>query len=65
VVKPETTMNEYVSLMTEKRIRHLPVLNKGKLSGLASIGDVVKAIINEQEIGIEYLNNYIMDKLSG
>ncbi|MDR2017282.1 MAG: CBS domain-containing protein [Syntrophobacterales bacterium] len=65
MVKPETTMNEYVSLMTEKRIRHLPVLNKGKLSGLASIGDVVKAIINEQEIGIEYLNNYIMDKLSG
>ena len=62
VVKPETTVDECISLMTEKRVRHLPVLDKGKLIGLVSIGDVVKAIIKEQRIEIEYLNDYIMGK---
>jgi len=62
VVKPETTVDECISLMTEKRVRHLPVLDKGKLVGLVSIGDVVKAIIKEQRIEIEYLNDYIMGK---
>ena len=62
VVKPETTVDECVSLMTEKRVRHLPVLEKGKLTGLVSIGDVVKAIIKEQRIEIQYLNEYIMGK---
>jgi len=62
VVKPETTVDECISLMTEKRVRHLPVLDKGKLAGLTSIGDVVKAIIKEQRIEIQYLNEYIMGK---
>ena len=62
VVKLETTVDECISLMTEKRVRHLPVLDKGKLIGLVSIGDVVKAIIKEQRIEIEYLNDYIMGK---
>jgi CBS domain-containing protein len=62
VVKPETTVDECISLMTEKRVRHLPVLDKGKLAGLTSIGDVVKAIIKEQRIEIQYLNDYIMGK---
>ena len=62
VVKLETTVDECISLMTEKRVRHLPVFDKGKLSGLVSIGDVVKAIIKEQRIEIEYLNDYIMGK---
>lgn len=62
VVKPETTVDECISLMTEKRVRHLPVLDKGKLVGLVSIGDVVKAIIKEQRIEIQYLNDYIMGK---
>jgi CBS domain-containing protein len=62
VVKTETTVDECISLMTEKRVRHLPVLEKGKLVGLVSIGDVVKAIIKEQRIEIRYLNDYIMGK---
>jgi CBS domain-containing protein len=62
VVTPQTTVDECISLMTEKRMRHLPVLEKGKVVGLVSIGDVVKAIIKEQRIEIEYLNDYIMGK---
>jgi CBS domain-containing protein len=62
VVTPETTVDECISLMTEKRMRHLPVLDKGKLTGIVSIGDVVKAIIKEQRIEIQYLNEYIMGK---
>ena len=62
VVKPETTVDECISLMTEKRVRHLPVLEQGKLLGLVSIGDVVKAIIKEQRIEIQTLNEYIMGK---
>ncbi len=62
VVKPQTTVDECISLMTEKRVRHLPVLDKGKLVGLVSIGDVVKAIINEQSIDIKSLNEYIMGR---
>ncbi len=60
VVSSSTTVDECISLMTEKRIRHLPVLDKGKLVGLVSIGDVVKAIVREQRIEIDYLNKYIM-----
>lgn len=62
VVNPQTTVDECISLMTEKRMRHLPVLDKGTLLGIVSIGDVVKAIIKEQRIEIEYLNDYIMGK---
>jgi CBS domain-containing protein len=62
VVTPQTSVDECISLMTEKRMRHLPVLDKGKVVGLVSIGDVVKAIIKEQRIEIEYLNDYIMGK---
>jgi len=48
-----------MALMTENRIRHLPVLDDGKLVGLISIGDVVKAIISEQEFMMGQLENYI------
>jgi CBS domain-containing protein len=48
--------------MTEKRIRHLPVIEDNRLTGLISIGDVVKAIITHQKITIEHLQDYIMGK---
>jgi len=51
-VEPTTTIRECMALMTARRIRHLPVLDKGALAGLISIGDVVKAIITEQELMI-------------
>lgn len=58
-VRPEQTVDECMALMTDKRIRHLPVLDGSRLIGLVSIGDVVKAAISEKEFLIEQLQNYI------
>ncbi len=57
--RPEQTVEECMALMTEKRIRHLPVLIDGKVGGLISIGDLVNAIIAEQKHDIEQLEHYI------
>ncbi len=53
------TVNECMTLMTEKRIRHLPVVTKGEVVGLISIGDLVNAIISDQQEEIEQLEQYI------
>lgn len=58
-VNPRQDVNDCMTLMTEKRIRHLPVVEGGRLIGLISIGDVVKAIISEQEFVIAQLEGYI------
>jgi signal-transduction protein with cAMP-binding, CBS, and nucleotidyltransferase domain len=58
-VGPDETVPQCMALMTRHHIRHLPVLADGELIGLISIGDVVKAIITEQEFVIEQLENYI------
>jgi CBS domain-containing protein len=58
-VSPEQSVHDCMALMTDKRVRHLPVLAEERLVGLISIGDVVKAIITEQEFIIEQLQNYI------
>ena len=56
---PEQTVNQCMTLMTEKRIRHLPILKHDKVVGLISIGDLVQAIIADQKEAIEHLENYI------
>jgi CBS domain-containing protein len=61
-VTPKTTIQECQALLTEQSVRHLPVLKEGKLVGLISIGDVVKAIIDEQETEITQLSDYIIGK---
>lgn len=58
-VGPDQDISECMALMTEKRFRHLPVLEDGKLVGLVSIGDLVKSIIDEQLFTIEQLERYI------
>ena len=58
-VKPQNTVEDCMKLMTEKRIRHLPVLDDGRLIGVLTIGDLVKQIISEQEATIHHLENYI------
>lgn len=58
-VRPDQKVDECMALMTGKRIRHLPVLDEGRLVGLLSIGDVVKAMISEHRFLIEQLENYI------
>lgn len=59
VVNMHTTIEECMELMTDKFIRHLPVLDGGQLMGVISIGDVVKYIIEEKDYIIENLRNYI------
>ncbi|RJP62730.1 MAG: CBS domain-containing protein [Ignavibacteriales bacterium] len=58
-VTAERTVEECMALMTNKRVRHLPVMENDKLIGIISIGDVVKALIDEKEFVIEQLVHYI------
>jgi CBS domain-containing protein len=58
-VHPEETAEQCMALMTEKKVRHLPVLEDNQLIGMISIGDVVKATIAQQEFIIEQLEDYI------
>ena len=58
-VRPEQSIEECMALMTDKRFRHLPILEAGALVGILSIGDVVKALISEKDFLIEQLANYI------
>jgi IMP dehydrogenase len=58
-VEPQQTTFDCMALMTERRMRHLPVMDNGKLVGMVSIGDLVKEIIAEQKFTIEQLEHYI------
>jgi CBS domain-containing protein len=60
-VTPDKSPEECMALMINKRIRHLPVLDNGKLTGFISIGDVVKAVLDEKEFMIDQLVQYIKD----
>lgn len=58
-VRPEQSVRECMVLMTDNHIRHLPVMEKGRLIGIISIGDVVKDLIEELEFMVDQLKNYI------
>jgi signal-transduction protein with cAMP-binding, CBS, and nucleotidyltransferase domain len=58
-IEPDKTIEDCMALMTAKRMRHLPVIEKGALLGLVSIGDVVNALITAQKVTIRDLENYI------
>lgn len=58
-VSPDTSIDDCMRVMTGRKIRHLPVLDKGELVGIISIGDVVHFVIEEQKSIIEHLEHYI------
>jgi CBS domain-containing protein len=53
------SVHHCMSIMTERRIRHLPVVDEGRLTGVISIGDVVRAVVDEQQFTINALQSYI------
>ena len=58
-VSSDTTIDDCMRLMTNRFIRHLPIVDNGKLIGIISIGDVVRYIIDEQKFIIENMEHYI------
>jgi len=64
-VDPATSTEECMAVMSEKRIRHLPVIEGGALVGVISIGDVVRQLSSDREAHIKYLTDYIADKYPG
>ena len=64
-VTPETTLTSVMAIMTEARIRHMPVLHEGNLLGIVSIGDLVKQISSDREVHVRTLEEYINDGYPG
>lgn len=58
-ITPEVTIEECLALMTDKKIRHLPVLRDGQLAGIVSIGDCVKELSEIERVNVEQLTSYI------
>jgi CBS domain-containing protein len=59
VVTPDTTIDECMAVMTDRRIRHLPVVDAGEVVGIVSIGDLVKFTSEQQSFELKYLTDYI------
>jgi CBS domain-containing protein len=64
-VRPEQTVEECMALMTDKRVRHLPVIEGGRIAGIVSIGDLVKSVIDDQKFVIDQLHHYISGSRTG
>ncbi len=64
-VTPEIEIQEAMAIMTEKRIRHLPVLEDGELAGIVSVGDLIKQVSKDRKAQIQYLTDYIAGKYPG
>ncbi len=64
-VDPSRSIDDCMAIMTQQRIRHLPVMDQGAIVGIVSIGDLVKYLSNEREIQIRYLTDYIAGKYPG
>ena len=64
IVGPDATVNDCMEIMTDKRVRHLPVVEEDKLVGIVSIGDLVKWIISAQTATIEHLTRYVFGEVS-
>ncbi len=62
VANPDEEVGRLMAIMTENRIRHIPIIKEGKLAGIVSIGDVVKAQLTVHEVQISYLKDYIEGK---
>ncbi|HYM82138.1 MAG TPA: CBS domain-containing protein [Candidatus Limnocylindria bacterium] len=65
VVEPDKSVEECMAIMTQARIRHLPVMDRTRLAGVVSIGDLVKHLSDEQEVHIRYLTDYIVGRYPG
>lgn len=63
-VSPSQTVDDCMGMMTDNRVRHLPVVENGRLLGIISIGDIVKAVIAEQDQTIQQLSHYISGDLA-
>lgn len=61
---PSDTVEHAMTMMTEKRVRHLPVMEGKQLAGIVSIGDVVKAVVKKQEVELRYLKDYVSGVVS-
>lgn len=62
VATPDDSIEYIQAIMTENRIRHIPILDQGKLAGVISIGDILKAYMTEKNVEIKYLQDYIEDR---
>jgi len=63
-IEPDNTVEQGLALMSAKHVRHLPVMEKGRLTGIVTIGDLVKSLIVEQKIVIDHLEKYILSSTS-
>jgi CBS domain-containing protein len=58
-ISPDYTVKEALAVMTEKHIRHLPIMDGAKLAGLVSVGDLIKMASKDQQVTIKYMKDYI------